>query len=81
MRNRSNGYIEFNLVITFHNRDLSTYEYIIKNLHFCGAVIKKVSPTLSKLVIYNFELKYILTPLLLKNGLFFLTVNRINQYF
>ena len=69
MRKKSNGYIEFNLVITFHNRDLLTYEYIIENLQF--GVIRKVSPTLSKLVIYNFELKYFLTPLFLKHGLFF----------
>jgi len=77
-RKRSNGYIEFNLVITFQNRDLATFEYILGKLHF--GVIAKVSPTLSKLVLYNFELKYILVPLLLKNGLFFLTKNRINQY-
>lgn len=77
-RKKSNGYIEFNLVITFQNRDLATFEYILGKLHF--GVIAKVSPTISKLVIYNFELKYILVPLLLKHGLFFLTENRINQY-
>ena len=60
MRKRSSGYIEFNLVITFHNRDLLTFEYIIENLKF--GVIRKINPTLSKLVIYNLELKYILTP-------------------
>lgn len=77
-RKKSNGYIEFNLVITFNNRDLATFEYILGKLHF--GVIAKVDSTLSKLVIYNFELKYILVPLLLKNNLFFLTENRINQY-
>ena len=77
-RKKSNGFLEFNLVITFHNRDIATYEYILGKLHF--GVIAKINPTLSKLVIYNFELKYILTPLLLKHGLFFLTENRINQY-
>ena len=66
------------MVLTFHNRDLATFEYILGKLHF--GVIAKVSPTVSKLVIYNFELKYILVPLLLKHGLFFLTENRINQY-
>ena len=77
-RKKSNGYIEFNLVITFQNRDLATFEYILSKLHF--GIIAKVSPTLCKLVLYNFELKYILVPLLLKHGLFFLTENRINQY-
>jgi phosphoribulokinase len=77
-RKKSNGYIEFNLVITFQNRDLATFEYILSKLHF--GVIAKINPTLSKLVIYNFELKYVLVPLLLKHGLFFLTENRINQY-
>lgn len=77
-RKKSNGYIEFNLVLTFHNRDLATFEYILEKLHF--GVIARVSPTVSKLVFYNFELKYVLVPLLLKHGLFFLTDNRINQY-
>lgn len=77
-RKKSNGYIEFNLVITFQNRDLATFEYILSKLHF--GVIAKVNHTVSKLVIYNFELKYVLVPLLLKHGLFFLTENRINQY-
>lgn len=77
-RKKSNGYIEFNLVITFQNRDLATFEYILSKLHF--GVIAKINPTLSKLVLYNFELKYVLVPLLLKHGLFFLTENRINQY-
>ena len=77
-RKKSNGYIEFNLVITFHIRDLATFEYILSKLHF--GIIVIISPTLSKLVIYNFELKYILVPLLLKHKLFFLTQNRINQY-
>ena len=77
-RKKSNGYLEFNLVITFNNRDLATFEYILSKLHF--GIIAKVSPSLSKLVIYNFELKYILVPLLLKHGLFFLTKNRIDQY-
>jgi hypothetical protein len=31
-------------------------------------------------VVYNFELKYILIPLFLKNNLFFLTENRVEQY-
>lgn len=77
-RKKSNGYIEFNLVITFQNRDLATFEYILSKLHF--GVIAKVDSKLSKLVLYNFELKYVLVPLLLKHGLFFLTENRINQY-
>lgn len=77
-RKKSNGYIEFNLVITFQNRDLATFEYILSKLHF--GVIAKVNHSLSKLVIYNFELKYVLVPLLLEHGLFFLTENRINQY-
>lgn len=77
-RRRSSGYIEFNLVITFHNRDIATFEYILGKLHF--GVISSISPTLSRLYIYNFELKYVLVPLLLKHGLFFLTENRINQY-
>jgi hypothetical protein len=63
-RKKSNGYIEFNLVITFNNRDLATFEYILGKLHF--GVIAKIDSTLSKLVIYNFELKYVLVPLLLK---------------
>lgn len=78
LRKRSNGYIEFNLVITFNNRDLATFEYILSKLHF--GVIANVNSSTSKLIIYNFELKYILVPLLLKHGLFFLTENRINQY-
>lgn len=78
VRKKSNGYIEFSLVISFHNRDIATFEYILGKLHF--GVIAKVNPTISKLVIYNYELKYILVPLLLKHGLFFLTENRINQY-
>lgn len=77
-KKRSKGYIEFNLVITFQNRDLATFEYILSKLHF--GVIARINRTLSKLVIYNFELKYVLVPLLLKHGLFFLTENRINQY-
>lgn len=77
-RKKSNGYIEFNLVLTFQNRDLATFEYILGKLHF--GVIARVSPTVSKLVFYNFELKYVLVPLLLKHGIFFLTENRINQY-
>ena len=51
-RKRSNGYIEFNLVITFQNKDLATFEYILGKLHF--GIIAKISPTLSKLVLYNF---------------------------
>jgi hypothetical protein len=77
-RKRYNGYIEFNLAISFHNRDMATFEYLLGKLHF--GVIAKVSSTVSRLIIYNFELKYILVPLLLKHGLFFLTENRINQY-
>ena len=61
-RKKSNGYIEFNLVITFQNRDLATFEYILGKLHF--GVIARIDSTLSKLVIYNFELKYVLVPLL-----------------
>jgi len=78
MRKKLNGYIEFNLVITFNNRDMATFEYILGKLHF--GVIARINSTTSKLVIYNFELKYILVPLLLKYELFFLTENRINQY-
>lgn len=74
----SKGYIEFNLTITFHNRDLATFEYLISKLHF--GVIAKINSSTSRLIIYNFELKYILVPLLLKYNLFFLTKNRINQY-
>lgn len=66
------------MVVTFHNRDLATFEYLISKLHF--GVIAKINSTTSKLVIYNFELKYILVPLLLKHNLFFLTKNRSNQY-
>lgn len=75
---KSKGFIEFNLIITFHNRDLATFEYLLSKLHF--GVIGKINSTTSKLIIYNFELKYILVPLLLKHNLFFLTRNRINQY-
>jgi hypothetical protein len=57
---------------------MATFEYILGKLHF--GVIAKISPTISRLIIYNFELKYVLVPLLLKHGLFFLTENRINQY-
>jgi hypothetical protein len=78
MRKKLNGYIEFNLVITFNNRDMATFEYILSKLHF--GIIARINSTTSKLVIYNFELKYILVPLLLEHGLFFLTENRINQY-
>ena len=78
IKKRSNGFIEFNLVITFNNRDITTFEHILGKLHF--GVIAKIDSNLSKLVIYQFELKYILVPLLLKHGLFFLTENRINQY-
>lgn len=78
IKKKSNGYIEFNLVITFQNKDLASFEYILSKLHF--GVIAKVSPTLSKLVIYNFELKYVLVPLLLKHGPFSLAENGINQY-
>lgn len=35
---------------------------------------------MSKFVVYNFELKYMLVPLFLKNNLYFLTQNRIDQY-
>jgi hypothetical protein len=66
------------LVITFQNRDLKTFEYIKDNLKF--GEIKRISDTLSKLVVYNFELKYILVPLFLKNNLYFLTENRIKQF-
>ncbi len=69
MRKKINGYIEFNLVITFNNRDMATFEYILSKLHF--GIIARVNSTTSKLVVYNFELKYILVPLLLKHGLFF----------
>lgn len=78
MRKKLNGYIEYNLVITFNNRDLATFEYILSKLHF--GVIAKINTTTSKLVLYNFELKYVLVPLLLKHGLYFLTKNRIDQY-
>jgi len=77
-RKRLNGYIEFNLVITFQNRDLKTFEFIENKLNL--GTIKRVSDSLSKFVVYNFELKYILTPLFLKNNLYFLTKNRIEQY-
>lgn len=70
--------MEFNLVITFHNRDLATFEYLLSKLHF--GIIAKINSSTSKFVVYNFELKYILVPLLLKHSLFFLTKNRINQY-
>ena len=69
LRKRSNGYIEFNLVINFNNRDLATFEYILSKLHF--GVIATINSSTSRLIIYNFELKYILVPLLLKHGLFF----------
>lgn len=55
-----------------------TFEYLLSKLHF--RVIGKINSTTSKLIIYNFELKYILVPLILKHNLFFLTKNRINQY-
>jgi hypothetical protein len=35
---------------------------------------------MSKFVVYNFELKYMLVPLFLMNNLYFLTQNRIDQY-
>ena len=73
-----NGYIEFNLVITFNNNDIETFEFIRNKLNM-GAISKIVTNS-SKFVLYNFELKYILVPLLLKYGLFFLTENRTNQY-
>jgi len=77
-RKKSNGYIEFNLVISLHNRDLGTLEYILSKLH-CGT-INKINAIQSKLVLYNYELKYVLVPLLLSHGLFFLTENRAKQY-
>lgn len=77
-RRRSNGYIEFNLVIALHNRDLSTLEYILGKLH-CGSIVK-VDNDSSKFVLYYYELKHVLVPLLLKHNLFFLTDNRIKQY-
>ena len=77
-RKKSNGYFEFNLVIALHNRDLATLEYILGKLH-CGSIVK-VNADSSKLVLYGYELKYVLVPLLLKHGLFFLTENRTKQY-
>ncbi len=77
-RKKSNGYIEFNLTISFNNRDLATFEYILSKLHF--GVIAKINSTASRLILYNFELKYVLVPLLLKHGLYFLTENRSKQY-
>jgi hypothetical protein len=60
-RKRFNDYIEFNLVITFNNRDLKTFELIKNQLNF--GTIKRIRNTVSKFVVYNFELKYILIPL------------------
>ena len=77
-RKRSNGYLEFNLVIALHNRDLATLEYILSKLH-CGSIVK-VNADSSKLVLYYYELKHVLVPLLLQNNLFFLTENRTKQY-
>lgn len=51
-RNRLNGYIEFNFIITFHNRDMQTFEFIKNKLNF--GTIKRVSDTISKFVVYNF---------------------------
>ena len=77
-KKRSNGYIEFNLVIALQNRDLATLEYILSKLH-CGSILK-VNADNSKLVLYYYELKHVLVPLLLKHNLFFLTENRTKQY-
>jgi hypothetical protein len=52
--------------------------FIENKLNF-GA-IKRISDTISKFVVYNFELNCILTPLFLKNNFYFLTENRIEQY-
>lgn len=80
-RKRFNDYIEFNLVITFNNRDLKTFELIKNQLNFLrSGTIKRIRNTVSKFVVYNFELKYILIPLFLKNNWYFLTENRIEQY-
>jgi hypothetical protein len=77
-RFRKNGYIESNLIITFHNRDIKTFEYILNKLGF--GTILKVNKDDSKYVIYNFELRYILVPLLIRNNLYFLTKTRSQQY-
>jgi hypothetical protein len=50
---------------------------LLNKLNF--GTIKRVSDTLSKFVVNNFELKYILVPLFLMNNLYFLTENRIDQ--
>ena len=43
-------------------------------------VLARIDATKSQYVLYSFELRYVLVPLLLKHGLFFLTKNRIDQY-
>jgi len=57
-RIRKSGYIESNLCIEFNNRDFQS------KLGF-GSIIK-TSKTLSQVIIYQFELFYIIVPLLLK---------------
>ncbi len=66
------------MVIALQNKDLSTLEYILGKLH-CGSIIK-VNTDNSKLVLYYYELKHVLVPLLLKHNLYFLTENRTKQY-
>ena len=50
---------------------METFEFIKNKLGF--GTINKIDLNNSKFVVYQFELKYILVPLLIKHDLFFLT--------
>jgi len=57
---------------------METFKYFQSKLGF-GSIIK-TSNTLSRFIIYQFELFYIIVPLLLKYNIWFITKNRNNQY-
>jgi hypothetical protein len=56
---------------------METFKYFQSKLRF-GSIIK-TSITLSRFIIYRFELFYIIVPLLLKYNIWFITNNRHNQ--
>ena len=52
IRFRETGYIEANLNITFHNKDINTFKFIIKKLNL-GKIIK-INKNESRYIISNF---------------------------
>lgn len=75
------GFITIKLVISIHLEDISTLEYIKSVLKLGKITINRDQKSPScKLIINRTDLQEVLFPLLLHNGIFFLTETRRAQF-